>query len=61
MGKHALKGTKHIVWDDITMDITKNWNQLVLVQDEQELARTALQDCQRITNELDKSQRFPIM
>ena len=49
-----MKGTNHIVWDDITVEITKNWNQLVLVQDEQVLARTSLQYCRRITHELDK-------
>jgi hypothetical protein len=54
-GRPAMKGVKHIIWDDIANTIFKNWSYFTLVQDEIDLIIVVLKDIKETTNELENN------
>lgn len=51
-GKNCLVEDKHILWDEIVTKISKFWNHLVVLQDEQILACHTEHDINKPCNEL---------
>ena len=50
-GKLQLQGTKHMIWDEILVEVTKMWDFLNMVEDKRVLVRTTLVK-HETTNEL---------
>jgi len=53
IGRLAMKGAKHIIWDDINNTIFNNWSYFTMVQDALDLIITVLKDIKETTNELE--------
>jgi hypothetical protein len=53
IGIPSMKGSKHIIWDDIANTIFKNWFYFTLAQDELDLIIIVLKDIKGTTNELE--------
>ena len=56
-GKLQLQGTKHVIWDQILVEVTKMWDFLNMMEDKRVLVRIALVK-HETTNEL--MQRRPL-
>jgi hypothetical protein len=57
----AMKGATHIIWDNITNTILKNWFYFTLVQDEIDLITMVLKDIKGIANELENKPDFVVL
>jgi hypothetical protein len=53
IGKSAPKASKHVIWDNISTQVSNNWSQFSLIGDELELLTSAKKDITRTTNELE--------